>query len=60
MVTVDGTMVSVYAEDAGYHDATGAGDGPRHRLILDPAGWRYERMFSSPPAGDLSILLRAG
>lgn len=45
MVTVDGTTVSVYAEDAGYHDAAGAGDGPRHRLILDPAGWRYERTF---------------
>lgn len=45
MVTVDGITVSVYAEDAGYRDAAGAGDGPRHRLILDPAGWRYERTF---------------
>jgi 8-oxo-dGTP pyrophosphatase MutT (NUDIX family) len=49
MATIDGITVSVYAEDADYHDATGAGDGPRHRLILDPAGWRYERTFGPPP-----------
>jgi 8-oxo-dGTP pyrophosphatase MutT (NUDIX family) len=49
--TVDGTSVSVYAEDAGYHDATATGDGPRHRLILDPAGWRYERTFGPPTHG---------
>ena len=64
MVTVDGTTVSVYAEDAGYHDATGAGNGSRHRFILDPARWRYERTFGPPPRRlrgaalkDFSILL---
>jgi 8-oxo-dGTP pyrophosphatase MutT (NUDIX family) len=50
--TVDGTKVSLYAEDAGYHDATAAGVGPRHRLILDPAGWRYERTFGRPRTAD--------
>jgi 8-oxo-dGTP pyrophosphatase MutT (NUDIX family) len=49
MAMVDGTAVSVYAEDAGYYDPAGAADGPRHRLILDPAGWRYERAFAAPP-----------
>jgi 8-oxo-dGTP pyrophosphatase MutT (NUDIX family) len=43
MATVEGTLTSLYAEDAGYHHPAGVGDGPRHRLILDPAGWRYER-----------------
>jgi 8-oxo-dGTP pyrophosphatase MutT (NUDIX family) len=46
MVAVDGYTVSVYAEDAGYHGDLTV-DGPRHRLILDPAGWRYERTFSA-------------
>jgi 8-oxo-dGTP pyrophosphatase MutT (NUDIX family) len=46
MVAIDGHTVSVYAEDAGYHGDPTA-DGPRHRLILDPAGWRYERTFSA-------------
>jgi 8-oxo-dGTP pyrophosphatase MutT (NUDIX family) len=46
MATVEGTPTSLYAEDAGYRHPAGAGDGPRHRLILDPAGWRYERTFS--------------
>lgn len=47
MVTIDGHLTSVYAEDADYDgdDARGPGDGPRHRLILDPGGWRYERTF---------------
>jgi 8-oxo-dGTP pyrophosphatase MutT (NUDIX family) len=64
MATVDGTTVSVYAEDAGYHDAADAGDGPRHRLILDPAGWRYERTFGSSPrlplSGRVAVVTGAG
>jgi 8-oxo-dGTP pyrophosphatase MutT (NUDIX family) len=49
MITIDGTTVSVYAEDAGYGGTASAADGPRHRLVLDPAGWRYERAFGPPP-----------
>jgi hypothetical protein len=47
MAKVGGSLVSFYAEDAGYHDMEAIGDGPRHRLILDPAGWRYERTFTT-------------
>jgi 8-oxo-dGTP pyrophosphatase MutT (NUDIX family) len=38
-----GTLVSVWAPDAGYDSGDLAAAGPRHRLYLDPAGWRFER-----------------
>jgi 8-oxo-dGTP pyrophosphatase MutT (NUDIX family) len=50
----EGVMVSVWAPDAAYPNddpvggRTGPLDtpGPRHRLYMDPAGWRFERDFS--------------
>jgi 8-oxo-dGTP pyrophosphatase MutT (NUDIX family) len=39
----EGTLVSVWAPDAGYESGDLAAAGPRHRLYLDPAGWRFER-----------------
>jgi 8-oxo-dGTP pyrophosphatase MutT (NUDIX family) len=39
----DGILVSVWAPDAGYESGDLAAPGPRHRLVMDPAGWRYER-----------------
>lgn len=47
ITTVGGNTVCLYAEDAGYlTDAADAGAGARHRLVLDPVGWRYERTFA--------------
>ena len=42
IATLDATVVTLWAGDAGYdrRDATVA--GPRNRLVLDPAGWRRE------------------
>lgn len=40
---VDGHVVALYHGDVGYGDGDPSLDGPRHRLWLDPAGWRYER-----------------
>lgn len=39
----DGVLVSVWEPDAGYESGDLAAPGPRHRLYLDPAGWRFER-----------------
>ncbi len=42
-VSVDGSIVScLWAGDAGYADGDAARPGPRHRLVMDPAGWRYD------------------
>lgn len=40
---VDGHVCALYHGDVGYSDGDPLLDGPRHRLWLDPAGWRYER-----------------
>jgi 8-oxo-dGTP pyrophosphatase MutT (NUDIX family) len=40
-----------YAEDAGYADLDGDRPGPRHRLVIHPDGWHYERdgeLYSGP------------
>jgi len=39
----DGTIVTLWAPDAAYETSDLAAPGPRHRLVMDPAGWRYER-----------------
>ena len=42
-IVVDGTLIScLWDGDAGYADGDGAAPGRRNRLIMDPAGWRYE------------------
>ena len=38
-----GVLVSMWEPDAGYETGDLAAPGPRHRLAMDPAGWRYER-----------------
>ena len=36
-------LVSLWDPDAAYDTGDLAAPGPRHRLVMDPAGWRYER-----------------
>jgi hypothetical protein len=43
MVDDDGVLVAVWAPDVGYDSGDVSAAGPRHRLVMDPAGWRYER-----------------
>jgi 8-oxo-dGTP pyrophosphatase MutT (NUDIX family) len=43
MVTTDGVMAAVWRPDAAYESDDLGTPGPRHRLTMDPAGWRYER-----------------
>src|ERR671919_517266 len=43
MVDDDGVLVSLWAPDAGYDSGNLSAPGPRHRLVMDPAGWRYQR-----------------
>jgi 8-oxo-dGTP pyrophosphatase MutT (NUDIX family) len=40
---VDGVGVSMWTGDAGYEDGDAERPGPRHRLVMDSAGWRLER-----------------
>ena len=35
--------IVLWEGDAGYETGSADAQGPRHRLVLDPAGWRYER-----------------
>jgi 8-oxo-dGTP pyrophosphatase MutT (NUDIX family) len=43
MADDDGVLVSVWAPDAGYESGDLSAPGPRHRLVMDPRGWRYRR-----------------
>ena len=45
-IATDGNLVvALYHGDVAYGDVElVASDGPRHRLWLDPTGWRYERV----------------
>jgi 8-oxo-dGTP pyrophosphatase MutT (NUDIX family) len=59
IVTLDGgVLVSLWAPDAAYpltgEDKPGALDlpGVRHRLTMDPAGWRYERTADADAGTD--------
>jgi 8-oxo-dGTP pyrophosphatase MutT (NUDIX family) len=38
-----GVMVTLWEPDAAYRTGDLAARGARHRLVMDPAGWRYER-----------------
>jgi 8-oxo-dGTP pyrophosphatase MutT (NUDIX family) len=35
-------MTLAWAGDCSYETGDPAAEGPRHRLVMDPAGWRYE------------------
>jgi 8-oxo-dGTP pyrophosphatase MutT (NUDIX family) len=39
----DGVLVSLWEPDAAYGSGDLTAPGPRHRLAMDPSGWRYER-----------------
>jgi 8-oxo-dGTP pyrophosphatase MutT (NUDIX family) len=39
----DGVMVTMWEPDAAYESGDLAAAGPRHRLVMDDAGWRYQR-----------------
>lgn len=41
--SAEGRRVIMWAGDTGYEDGDLTREGPRHRLWLDPTGWRYER-----------------
>ncbi len=41
----EGGKVALYAEDCGYETGQIDCDGPRHRIWMLDAGWRYERGF---------------
>jgi 8-oxo-dGTP pyrophosphatase MutT (NUDIX family) len=45
IVEDDGIMCCVYGEDAEYPGQTESVHKLRHRLTMDPSGWRYERTF---------------
>lgn len=43
MAHVDGALVALWEGDAGYEVTDPTLPGPRHRLLMLPDGWRYER-----------------
>jgi 8-oxo-dGTP pyrophosphatase MutT (NUDIX family) len=43
VVIEDGVLVTLWDPDAGYAKGELHAPGPRHRLSMDPSGWRYER-----------------
>ncbi len=45
ILPVQGGRVALYAEDCGYASSTVDCAGPRHRVWMLDAGWRYERSF---------------
>ncbi|HEX6420415.1 MAG TPA: NUDIX domain-containing protein [Acidimicrobiales bacterium] len=42
MADLDGVLVTLWWPDAAYETGDLDAPGPRHRLVMDPAGWRYE------------------
>jgi hypothetical protein len=40
---VEGGAAALWHGDAGYESSDADAPGPRHRLWMLPAGWRYER-----------------
>jgi 8-oxo-dGTP pyrophosphatase MutT (NUDIX family) len=43
LADADGVLVTLWEPDAAYRSGDLAAPGARHRLFMDPAGWRYER-----------------
>jgi 8-oxo-dGTP pyrophosphatase MutT (NUDIX family) len=42
VVSSEGVQVCLWAGDAGYEDSDPLRSGPRHRLLMEPSGWRIE------------------
>jgi 8-oxo-dGTP pyrophosphatase MutT (NUDIX family) len=47
IAVVDGALYALWHGDAGYESGDPAVDGDRHRLLMLPDGWRYERSGTS-------------
>jgi 8-oxo-dGTP pyrophosphatase MutT (NUDIX family) len=47
MGKADGMGLTMWSGDAGYDTEDAALPGARHRMVMDPAGWRYEGDFIS-------------
>ncbi len=45
MARAGSTLVTLWVPDAAYETGDLGGPGPRHRLVMDPDGWTYERTF---------------
>lgn len=43
LADADGVMVTMWEPDVAYATGDLSAPGPRHRLYMDPGGWRYER-----------------
>lgn len=43
IAVVDDTIIGLWHGDAGYTDGDHTASGPRHRLLMAPGGWIYER-----------------
>ena len=43
MADADGVLVTVWEPDAAYESGDLTTPGARHRLVMDPAGWTYQR-----------------
>jgi 8-oxo-dGTP pyrophosphatase MutT (NUDIX family) len=43
MARVEGRLLAMWSDDAGYENDDPAAPGPRHRLYMDEGGWIYER-----------------
>jgi len=48
IASVDGTVVTLWAGDAGYDSRDATVPGARNRLVLDPDGWRRELTVAGP------------
>lgn len=48
IVAVDDHLVALWDGDAGYADGDPGRPGARHRLVMHPGGWRYQREAPAP------------
>jgi 8-oxo-dGTP pyrophosphatase MutT (NUDIX family) len=52
MARLGDALVSMWHGDAGYESGDPTVEGARHRLLMLPHGWRYERTGTPPPDVD--------
>lgn len=48
IASTEDSFVALYHGDAGYERSDADAEGPRHRVWMSPAGWRYERTTQAP------------